>query len=137
MVNFDGQKIWASQIGLHTGTIHEQYTPGAGFVIDIGDWNMFAAGGGTSFLIVNHYFDVFYNAIKEYKMNIRRDSANPSLSDLLFYDNADPQLIAGGISSITETSIILRRRTGGFYDSVNYDETSYNRGWIPIHMREF
>jgi len=133
VVNFDGQKIWASQIGLHTGTIYDQYEPGKGFTILTGDWDMNAAAS----LEVAHSLGVFYAASIITKAMIRNDANNANSNLDKVEDFADPSLLSGGITQINSTQISLRRRTGGLFDSVLYDSTPYNRGWVMVHMREF
>jgi hypothetical protein len=138
VVNFDGQKIWASQIGLHTGTINNQYEPGKGFVIPTGDWDM----DSTAQIVVAHNLGVFYKGIQKIVCIIRSDvdsvpTPNIRIDLSVMTDSADPGLLGGGISTINDTNIYLNRRTGAAFDNANYDATSYNRGNINIRLCEF
>ena len=38
----------------------------------------------------------------------------------------------GSMTVINATIIQVARVTGGIYDNINYDSTSYNRGWITF-----
>lgn len=125
---------WASQIGLHTNTIHEQIGPGQGFIINIGDWDM-NADETTNF---NHGLDVFIDAIKSIDGIIRRDD---DVGDQYYY--GIPSAIIGStsqniaFSTITPTAIFLLRLNGGMFDNNQFDKASFNRGWIVARMRDF
>lgn len=131
------EEWWASQIGLHTGTIHEQSGPGKGFNLNIGDWNM----DTTASLLIAHSFGGFITAIQNINAIVRGDAggfyANNYFILSLFTNAADPQLLNGGIVIIDNTNIQLQRRTGSVFDSVDFDATSFNRGWMPVWMRGF
>jgi len=141
------EEWWASQIGLHTGTIHEQSGPGKGFVIEIGNWNMNVTGGGSASVTVTNYFGVFYAALQRMNAIVRPDSgalgAGVDIAGELmrFGNNADPNLLSGGWTGIGinagNTFTTLYIRTGGYYDSANFNDPAYNRGWVTIHMRDF
>ena len=50
---------------------------------------------------------------------------------LQYFNNAvDPNLNGGGIQSTSVTGITLSRRTGGPFDSVNFDDGVINRGVV-------
>lgn len=91
-------------------------------VLNIGDWNM----DTTSNKIVAHGISD-YKKIRMISVIIRDDSdsgytCSPYLdpSDLLSHNFDVPG------------SLNLFRANGSFYDSVNFDSTSYNRGFITI-----
>ena len=43
-----------------------------------------------------------------------------------------PTEVDAYIQLANNTIITLSRRTGGVFDTVDYDSTSFNRGWITI-----
>jgi len=125
---------WASEIGLHTGTIHAQQGPGKGFTLDIGDWNM----DSTTQVNIDHNLGVFFGAIKNALVTIRNDAASQIYPLDLFDNAADPALMSGGLSYFdTGGQLLLKRRAGGNFDNATFDATTYNRGWITVHMRDF
>ena len=124
---------WASQIGLHTDTIHTQQGPGKGFVLNTGAWDMDA----TTFISVSHYFGVFFKDRSNIEVSILADDGNSIHKLDKFEDAADPSLINGGIYSNTAVLIRLDRRTGGWFDSANYNDAVMNRGYLTVHMRDF
>jgi hypothetical protein len=86
-------------------------------VIEIGDWNM----DSTSGVNVAHNITLFDN-IRKVSAIIRGDSGS--------FQNYD--FFQGGTIIITLTDIALERTDSGIFDSMAFDETSYNRGWIII-----
>jgi hypothetical protein len=95
-------------------------------VLEIGDWNMDANASVT----IPH--GLTRTKVRAVKVIVRND-ANTASFDLSMAGNlADPDLLNGGFNNMGNVSITLVRRTGGQFDSVNYDSTSYNRGWVVI-----
>lgn len=93
-------------------------------IINIGDWNMDTTGN----VAVTHGLT---------KTNIRSVTGILRIDDDSTYYILTPGYDAslameGYIQTITDTVVNLYRRTGGLYDNVNFDSTSYNRGWITI-----
>ena len=127
--------FWASEIGLHTGTIQTQDAPRKGFQIELGDWNM----DTNSTLTVSTSFGAGFGfAVKSVETIIRSDVDNARFPLELFSNAADPNLLQGAFTNITATGdILLARRTGGYYDGVLFDSLSYNRGWLTIYLRDF
>ena len=94
-------------------------------VVNIGDWNM----DSVSQVVISSPVDV--NNIRSINVLIRDDTDN-------FYRPLNRVDTSGnlagsctGLFAITN-QIELSRVTGGFYDSTNYDSTSFNRGWIVL-----
>jgi len=89
-------------------------------VVDIGDWDMDATGG------VNVAHGLTLGNIRNIDVLIRKDSGEAY------------SLIAGfgssqsGYYSTDATNVVLYRVTSGYFDSVDYNSTSYNRGWVTI-----
>ena len=104
----------ANKISDGTNAIHIK-------IIDIGDWDMDA----TATKAVAHGLD--RSKIRSIVVMARNDAEQ--LYPL-------PELIVGtvgnGLSYVDSVLINLRREDTGFFDSVNFDSTSYNRGWITI-----
>ncbi len=91
-------------------------------VIDIGDWDMDATAN------VNVAHGLTMANIRCVSVLIKRDADD--LYSPLDYDLAGSG--ANGTYNIDSTNIQLFRLVGGVFDHVNYDATSYNRGWITI-----
>lgn len=103
-------------------------------VLNIGDWNMRTTGS----IAVNHGLDV--SKIRNISVLVRADS------DATIYTNYTfpiPMFTGGAISSpvcdafiysATSTSVILSLNTSitHFFDNDDFNQTSYNRGWITI-----
>jgi len=94
-------------------------------VIDIGDWNMDA----NSATFVAHGLSNFLK-IRTVSVMIRRDD------DSFFYDlqvvNVLNGLTSGSVLSIGPTDIILQRTDTGPFDQIDFNATSFNRGWVTI-----
>ncbi len=90
-------------------------------VVDIGDWNM------DSDISVNPAHGLTLADIRDVSVIIRNDADTHRYS--ISHDAAG---IAQGRWFITATTLDLSRTLSGFFDSINFDSTSYNRGWITI-----
>jgi hypothetical protein len=95
-------------------------------VIDIGDWNM---DTGTLITIAH---GLTLSDIRRIGALIRNDA------DTVYYpiDVNDGYTDAEGAISVNATNITLARRTGGKFDSTDFDSTSYNRGWVTVDYAE-
>lgn len=129
---------WASEIGLHTGTIHQQRGPGKGFSVNIGDWNMNASAGGSGSKTVSVSFgDFLEQSLSRISILIRIDTG----SDDRVHDNNAFNQGSGGSNVycgyIVNNQIYMDGASGSDYDNAFYNDTSYNRGWITIFMRDF
>jgi hypothetical protein len=120
---------WASEIGL--AGLHKQLAPRAGFRLSMGDWDMNTdANLNVSFAIGSLF--VAINKINAFV--IRDDSAY-----MFPAGSAD----AAGVVELfidywlSPGSIRLSRVAGGFFDSVDFDSTSFNRGYVTIHLSDF
>ena len=89
--------------------------------INIGDWNMDV----TNSVSVAHGLTLAN--IRNISASIRSDSESAHYTLLPAPDNT----LDGWIDAVT-TVVPLYRLTGGLFDSVNFDSTSYNRGWVTI-----
>jgi len=87
-------------------------------VIEIGDWNM------DSTESVNIAPGVTVGNIRNVTVLINMDGGD--------YRYPLDILAAGYWTMRLTTGIRLERIAGGFFDSTNFDSTSYNRGWIVI-----
>lgn len=96
-------------------------------VIDIGDWDMDTVNK------VNVSLGLSIDNVRSVDCIIRDDSdiIRTKLNRPLDWTNPTPQ---GGITegTVGGTTVALVRLTGGFYDNVNFNATSYNRGWVII-----
>lgn len=97
-------------------------------VIEIGDWDMV----NDTIKTITHGISDF-TKIRSVATIIRPDSDQTQLyKPLNTLQDPFGGSIEGGVNNITSTSIQLTRLDTGFFDSTNYNETSYNRGWITI-----
>lgn len=90
-------------------------------VVDIGDWDMDFQGS----IAIAH--GLTFTNIRSVDVIIRNDDNN-LYSQITHMSNA----LAGYVGDMDATNIDVHRITGGPYDNVAYDSTSYNRGWITI-----
>ena len=95
--------------------------------VEIGDWNMTA----TALKNVTHGL-ADHQKIRSITVFIRDDSGAASTIYNLFApfpfgsSNADD----GGLDSIGSTNIVLKRKSGGAFDSGFFNSIGYNRGWV-------
>ena len=89
-------------------------------VIEIGDWNMVATQG----LSVAHGLTLA--KIRSISVTIRNDSDNGHYPFPVETISFVYSLVADA------TNIGMFRETGNFFDNVDFNSTSYNRGWITI-----
>lgn len=90
-------------------------------VIDIGDWNM----DTTATVSVAH--GLTWTSIRKISVIIRDDVPDYYYDFPSYFDGTTWEYVRAD-----STNIILQRSTSGVFDSVVYDSTSYNRGWIII-----
>lgn len=95
--------------------------------IPIGDWNM----DTISFIAIPHGITGFIDKVKIIYVTIYFDGGGFSYP-LDKIDAVDPLKRGGGILGWDNTTITLIRVTGGEFDSANFDQTSFNRGFITI-----
>lgn len=94
-------------------------------IVEIGDWNM----SSTITLNVNHGI-IDYRKIRSVTFVIRNDSDNEYYAgNTLVGGTSAP---AAGAYIISSTYVRLTRVTSGFFDSADFNATSYNRGWITV-----
>jgi len=96
-------------------------------VIEIGDWNMDV----DATINVPHGLSI--NSIRSVFILIRNDD-NDLYTPLEHFNNGPVGAYDTGSFQIGSTNIVIRRESE--YDNVNYDATSYNRGWITITYEE-
>jgi hypothetical protein len=97
--------------------------------ISIGSWNM----DTDSTKLVTHGITDLPSKIRNIYVIIYADAGTITSKPLMATSqNADPELLAGGVSTINATSIALNRRTGGQFDNTGYDDTGVNRGYIYV-----
>ena len=97
--------------------------------VEMGDWNM----DSTGFLKVSHglnYSDT-WKGTRSTGFTIRDDA------DSVYYGskNSDNDAMLSldlAVSGITSKKVVMIRRTGGSFDSSDFDSTNYNRGWVTV-----
>ena len=93
--------------------------------LQIGDWDM----DTTVAIDVSHNLSATeWKTIRNVNVMIRND-ADSSHYNL---DRGSGFGDGGSMTVINATIIQVARVTGGIYDNINYDSTSYNRGWITF-----
>jgi hypothetical protein len=92
-------------------------------VIEIGDWDMDA----TVFVTVAHGIADFHK-IRSVNVLIRNDANTSYVPIDTFADGVKP----AGIYGFDTNTVDLFRTSAGHFDSVSFDSTSYNRGFITI-----
>jgi hypothetical protein len=105
-------------------------------ILEIGDWNMRAAGGGSSLATINYPFPIGVDRIIDIVPVIRPDddggSAGFNFNTSRIQDIVDPNLFTFGILYWTNLLVYLERRTGSNLDHANYDKINFNRGFVYI-----
>jgi hypothetical protein len=103
-------------------------------VMEIGDWNMMVSGGGgvASISYVHGLTYEWWKLIKQIRVTIRNDADSEYYDLSNFFNSGTATLLSGGTNGFTDTLIYLGSRTGGVFDNVNFNATSYNRGFIYI-----
>jgi len=94
-------------------------------IVNIGDWNMQASATKN----VAHGVDV--ELIRDVKAMIFTDTGSTVILPLDSY-NAVTFTIDGGVRYIDPIHVELGRKPGGYFDSADFNATSYNRGYILI-----
>jgi len=101
-------------------------------VIEIPAWDMDTAG----FKQIAHGLGTNWNKIVGISAFIYNDAGTLKYPITWFSDTADPQLVAGGVSSIDNTNIVMRRRTGGYFDQATFSSTVSPRGDLLCWFKE-
>jgi hypothetical protein len=108
----------------HTPRVHED-TEGVRYGtkrIEIGDWDMDADTEKQ----VAHGLSV--DVIRRVVAFIRSDDGTEGY----FLAGKDSEVLAAQISEINDNYVVLSRKVGQFFDSTDFNATSYNRGWVGI-----
>ena len=95
-------------------------------IIEIGDWDMDASISAT----IVHGISP-HTKIRSIEAMIIEDNGTNIYQLNVIVDQSDTTL-QGGVYYINADQILLVRLTGGFFDSTDYNATSYNRGWVTI-----
>ncbi len=99
-------------------------------VIEIGDWNMDTTAAGSFTATVAHGLGSDFAKIRSLEVIIRND-ANTQLWKFNSFSLASGDL-NDQFTYADSTNINLRQAVTTGYQNVNFDSTSYNRGWITI-----
>ncbi len=95
-------------------------------VIEIGDWDMTA----TAFVGVAH--GLTPADIRSISVVIQADAGAPVHMLPVGIADATDATMHAWVVRADNTNIVLFRLTGGFFNSTNYNDTSFNRGWVTI-----
>jgi len=99
-------------------------------VVEIGDWNM----DSTYTAAVAHGLGANFSKIRHVEVMIRNDEGT-GLYKLQYIVATGAGKVTGGFLNATDsTNINIEIFSGqyGFFDSTDFNATSYNRGWITI-----
>lgn len=97
-------------------------------IIEIGAWDMNVAASGTSTKIVAHGISD-YTKIRTVEAMIRNDGGGFSIFPI---DKMVGGSSSGSVSSVASTNIVLSMFSGGWFDTVSYDDTGISRGFITV-----
>jgi hypothetical protein len=93
--------------------------------IPIGDWDMDADAQKN----VAHGLDA--SRIRRVVAFVRDDACNCAYE----LNGKDSEVLSAQVSEVNDTYVVLTRKTGQFFDSTDFDATSFNRGWVGIMYR--
>lgn len=93
-------------------------------IINIGVWNM----NSTASVLVNHGLNA--TKIRSVSVGILNDAAT-TVDDLKVGSSTMNELDGNVFAGATQ--LTLTRRSGGLFDSTNYNDGTMNRGYITIH----
>ncbi len=119
-----------ASIGLGTAWLGQSSTASVVILktkmIEIGDWDMDA----TDFVYVAH--GLMSTKIRSYSCLVRQD-ADTGYYVFPFHETVQ-NVVAGGIAIRAADPSVFKcwRVGGGSFDSILFDETPYNRGWIIV-----
>lgn len=102
-------------------------------VIEIGDWDMDAG----DFKSVVHGIPSGKSKIKAINAIIREDGGTDNYD--IHYIRYNDGKLGGGIRQHDDANVTLyrtRATANGFFDSADFNQTSFNRGWITIWYEE-
>jgi len=97
-----------------------------------GTWNMNSDPARN----VSHVFGAKYKDFRNMSVYIRDDNDDKYYLLNSFFDLADADLLAGGVSWIDSTTIYLSRRSLGTFNHLAFDTDPYNRGNITFDVLE-
>lgn len=101
-------------------------------ILEIGDWDM-VDGTGTDFVDIAH--ELALANIRDTWVMIRNDAGG---TDSLTPIGGDEITKAGALQdgrgsvNVDATNVSIRRLVGGLFDHVDWNSTSYNRGWLGV-----
>ena len=126
-VDIDGVLLKDGGISFNSGTTIFKEA-----VFDIGDWNM-----NTTANVSVAISSLFPNAAAAKKIRTIKVHVRDDLDEKLWELQTD--LVGGGsvnsghlLNTIATPTIILYRQTAGYFDTILYQDISYNRGWVTV-----
>ena len=99
-------------------------------VVNIGDWNMDSDG---SINISEASLGVDIDDIFDVRVTIQIDGGGNKRS---LVSGSSSSLSGAWVLDSNANQLILYRTASGFFDSVQFDQTSFNRGWVVIEYTE-
>ena len=92
-------------------------------IIEIGDWDMYVSGSGSSSINVAHGLGASWVNIRSISVVVRNDA------DTIYHTTL---VLTYSLWIVRFTSTNIELDSAGFFDTSSYESTSYNRGWIYI-----
>ena len=96
-------------------------------IVEIGDWDM-DTNQAPAVALAHGIGDA--EKIRSVSVMVRNDAGTNVLK--LDFFAATTGVGQGAIGIISDTTILLTRLTGGYFDQATFSSTSYNRGWVTI-----
>lgn len=107
-------------------------------LVNLGAWNMSSATGSLSLAVDISSLNIPVDtAILNVEVVVIHDGGNASYQFLDKLDVAGTCTTCGSVDPFSSaTSVTINNESGGFFDSVDFDRTDKNRGYMIIKWRE-
>ena len=100
-------------------------------VLNIEDWDMSTATGSAAVVVSHGLSTDEWQTVRNIQAIIR-DDTNAAHYPIGTINNAGTGAVNGAIEGWDSSAFNLIRYTTGFFDSADFNSTSYNRGWITF-----
>jgi cytoskeletal protein CcmA (bactofilin family) len=94
-------------------------------IVNIGDWNM----DTTSSVTVAHGLGASWSNIRHVGLVLRNDANDTIYPSSNVTGASNPAVY---VVECDSTNVQINRATSGFFDTTDFNSTSYNRGWLVI-----
>jgi len=100
-------------------------------LLDMGTWDM----NTSAYISVAHSMGAEWTNIRHASCVVISDSGSTMYPSPGMDDDVDPKLIGVCPVSWNSTTVTIRRRTGGWFDTAEYSSTASSRGWIILWVQ--